>query len=83
MKVHAQVMKLDGVGSGATWVARLRYFAAVPAHLLLKASADFSTSGCHGLDPRTYGFNINGDDCCRMVRDTTGHLEILRAVTAG
>jgi len=34
MEVHALVRKPGGVGSVAMWVARLRYFAAVPAPLL-------------------------------------------------
>lgn len=39
-------------------------------------------AGCHEQDPRIYGFNINGADCYRIVRDFADHLEILRSVTA-
>ena len=67
MEVHALVKKSGEFGSGAMRVARLRYFAAVPAPSLGQA---VSLAGSHALDPGTYSSNINGGDCCRLVRAT-------------
>jgi hypothetical protein len=81
-EVHALVRRSTGAGSGAIRVARLRYFAAVPG-LSVRDPGPSSHSGRHELDPRTYSFNVNGGDCCRIVRDKADHLGILRTVTAG
>jgi hypothetical protein len=34
-----------------------------------------SLAGCHGLDPWTYSFDINGGDYCRTVRNNADHLK--------
>ena len=80
MQVHALVKKSGEVGSGAMRVARLRYFAAVPAPSLGQA---VSLAGSHALDPGTYSFNINDGDCFLIVHDTADYLETLRTITAG
>ena len=51
MTVDALVRKSGGVGFGVLRVARLRYFAAVPAHRS-KASAGRPTSGLPRTEPQ-------------------------------
>jgi len=78
MEVDALAKKSGEVASGAMWIVRLRYFAAVPASWHVVPSV-----GCDGLDPRTRCFKIPYVDRYAIVRKTAGYLEILRTVTAG